>query len=370
MRRGTLSIPPLVALLSSCSSGPPPLAEAPEGPAEASEVVFQAVDAGTGAALADPELTVRYLVRAPVLLDATAVERVRSAEPYRIEHEVAHDSLVLEVRLEAASYHRLDTVLAVARGSSAGPYTVRMSRRLDRIAQAPSRRPDLGDAPSRPPSESADRPTGQPSAAPTDPDADVDRRSLLAGNRAFANQDWARATAAYQRMTAPQGRTSGYAREYQQGLVRRGISHINLGEWAGALEALEEAVALESPGHDAYLRLGQVQCAVGRTGDGRESLGTVQDMEATIPDAERPVIVALVGYYGGICSHGEFDRAGSAVDMARTGGRAVREFNAFVAQAEAMRSRPARVDVALTDARRRVQAIQSRMRGGAAGASV
>jgi len=47
-----------------------------------------------------------------ITLDAAGLERVSSLEPYRVEESVAEDSLVVEVRLEAASYHRLDTVLA------------------------------------------------------------------------------------------------------------------------------------------------------------------------------------------------------------------------------------------------------------------
>ena len=119
-------------LMVACSGEADSPADVPLGDPEASEIVLQAVDAGTGAALSDDRMTVRYLVRSPITLDASAKERVLSAEPYRIEHLVAEDQMVVELRLEASSYHRLDTVLSVVRGSSAGPFTIRMVRRLDR----------------------------------------------------------------------------------------------------------------------------------------------------------------------------------------------------------------------------------------------
>ncbi|NJD18150.1 MAG: hypothetical protein FIA95_02550, partial [Gemmatimonadetes bacterium] len=129
---------PLLAALSAagCSGEAELPTRAPLGPAEESRLTFQAVDAGTGGAITNDQMTVRYLVRAPITLDAAAVDRVSSVEPYAIAHPVAEDSLVVEVRLEAASYHRLDTVLAVARGGAAGPFTLRMARRLERAAAA------------------------------------------------------------------------------------------------------------------------------------------------------------------------------------------------------------------------------------------
>ncbi len=109
-------------LTVACSGEADSPADIPLGDPEASEIVLQAVDAGTGAALRDDRMTVRYLVRSPITLDASATERVLSAEPYRIEHPVAEDRMVVELRLEAPSYHRLDTVLSVSRGSSRPPW--------------------------------------------------------------------------------------------------------------------------------------------------------------------------------------------------------------------------------------------------------
>ena len=141
MVRHVLKSATVLMVLGGCSADPGPAPDsAPTGPAERSEVVFQAVDAGTGGALNDAELTVRYLVRYPVTLDAADVVRVASAEPHRIAHEVSADSMVVELRLEAGSYHRLDTVLSVAKGATTNPLTVRMARRLERTAStAPCR---------------------------------------------------------------------------------------------------------------------------------------------------------------------------------------------------------------------------------------
>ncbi|MFV2007434.1 MAG: hypothetical protein ACC667_08300, partial [Longimicrobiales bacterium] len=166
-------------LVVACSGEADSPAQVPLGEPEASEIVLQAVDAGTGAALSDDRMTVRYLVRSPITLDASAAERVPSGETYQIEHAVAEDRLVIELRLEAPSYHRLDTVLSVARGSSAGPFTIRMARRLDRVVGG------------RPPPSTA-RPISRP--APADPDAGIDRTALRAGDRAFQSGDWAAAT--------------------------------------------------------------------------------------------------------------------------------------------------------------------------------
>ena len=121
-----------IVLLGGCSGEAEPAGDPPARDPEQSEVIVQAVDAGTGGALTDEQLTVRYLVRAPITLDASAVEQISASEPYRIAHAVSEDNLVVELRLEAESYHRLDTVLTVPRGASAGPYTVRMTRRLER----------------------------------------------------------------------------------------------------------------------------------------------------------------------------------------------------------------------------------------------
>ena len=345
MRFTGLSILLLSSLLGGCSGEADLPVDAPLADPESSEVILQAVDAGTGAALADSRMTVRYLVRAPITLDATATEQVVSSEPYRIAHAVAEDQLVLEVRLEAPSYHRLDTVLAVARGSSAGPFTIRMARRLDRAA---------GARPSRP---SQSGPT-RPEPRPTDPDAGIDRSALRAGDRAFRNGDWAAATSAYGRLDPPPRRSGTYAGEYAQALVNWGVSHMNLGEWASALGTLEEALGYDASGPPAYLLLTQAQCAVGRTDEGRRTLGEL----ATIPGGDRPPVLALIAYQHAMCSQYEFGQAQSAIEVVRTGGRAIQEFNGFIELGEALSPAPTDVDTALTDARRRVEEIRERMR--------
>jgi len=341
-----------LALLAGCSSEAEPTRDAPARAAEPSEVVLQAVDAGTGAALTDGQFTVRYLVRAPITLNASAVEQVPASEPYRIAHAVSEDNLVVELRLEAESYHRIDTVLTVARGASAGPYTVRMTRRLDRVASTrPARSGRTNPAPA------ATTPS-----QPTDPDAGIDRSALRAGNEAFQARDWGGATSAYLNMVEPPRRTGPYAQAYQQALVRLGVSHINLGEWAGALNALEQAVSFDSPGFNAYLTLGQAQCEVGRSDAGRASLDQIE--ASSIPGQERPVVLALVGYQRAVCDQGDFDRAESAIQRVQTGSLTIQAFESFIEQGEALNPVPGRVQQAISQARRRIADIRDRMRRG------
>ncbi len=345
----------LGAFTGGCSGEAEPLGNEPTGPAEQSEVVLQAVDAGTGAALTDGQLTVRYLVRAPITLDASAVDQVSASEPYRIAHAVAEDNLVVELRLEAQSYHRLDTVLTVARGASAGPYTVRMTRRLDRTAATGRPKPAGGGR--------ATSPSSAPSQ-PADPDAGIDRAALRAGNEAFQAGDWVAATSAYLNMVEPPRRTGVYARAYQQALVRQGVSHINLGEWAGALNALEEAVTFDSPGFNAYLTLGQAQGEVGRSDDGRQSLDRIEAASSSIPAGDRPVVLALVAYQRAVCGQGDFERAESALQRVQMGSLTIQAFEAFIEQTEALNPQPARLQQAAGNARRRIAEIRDRMRRG------
>ena len=359
MRHREVPILLSLALLGGCSGEADPSADAPARDPEPSEVVLQAVDAGTGAALTDGQLTVRYLVRAPITLDASAVDEVSSSEPYRIAHAVAEDSLVVELRLEARSYHRLDTVLTVARGASAGPFTVRMARRLDRVAGTGGARPAAGGGRANTPP-----PAGAQPSRPADPDAGIDRAALRAGNEAFQAQDWVTATRAYLNMVEPPRRVGSYASAYQQALVRLGVSHINLGEWAGALNALEEAVSFDSPGFNAYLTLGQAQCAVGRTDDGRQSLDQIEGMASTIPANERPIVLALAAYQRAVCSQGEFERAEGALARVQAGATTIQAYEAFIEQGEALNPVPARLQQALGNARRRIGEVRNRMRGG------
>jgi len=378
MRRYDLLLIPAAIFLGGCSGESGAAPQRPTHAPEVSQITFQAVDAGTGAALIDRRMTVRYLVRTPITLDTTAVERVAPEDPYRIAHPVSSDSLVVEVRLEAPSYHRIDTVFAVGRGASSGPFTVRMARRLARVASAGARPPAEGGRPptaaTRPPpkGQAAPAPTAarpqpsvpRPSAPPPDPDARTDRTALRAGDRAFRKRDWAGATTAYERMPQPRSRSSSYARAYQQALVRNGISHMKLGEWGGALTALEDAVSFGSPGLSAYLYLGMAQCAVGRIDDGRATLERAAGLPSSVATSERPSAAALLLYGRAGCSYREFELATKAMDIVRTGGKAVKEYRAFIQRGEAVRARTPQLNDALVDARSKVESIRNRIRRG------
>jgi len=316
------------------------------------------VDAGTGGTLTDAQLTVRYLVRAPVTLDAVAAEDVSSAEPYRISHDVAADSLILEVRLEAPSYHRLDTVLAVARGASAGPLTVRMARRLERAATS---RPASGGG--RP---AASTPAGggaQPAAPAADPDAGLDRSALQAGDRAFRSGSWFDAAAAYEGMPAPTG-TGAYAGAYQQGMVNRGISHVNLGEMGAALDALETAAAVGLPNTDAYRYLGHVQCAVGRVDDGLDALDELEDVADDIPAAQRPAALAFGKYEEGLCRKRTFDRTEGTLNLMGASTRTIGAFEDFIEMASTISPSTSELTAAVEEATRIIEEVQTKMRRG------
>ncbi len=357
-----------LVLLGECPAWPDSVADVVLADPEESEIVFQAVDAGTGAELRDRDMTVRYLVRAPITLDASAVERVSPSDPYRIAHPVGEDSLVAEIRLEASSYHRLDTVFAVARGASAGPFTVRMARRLGQAAAA-----DVGvgaddTLTQAAPSESEAQPTAaQPEPVVVDPDEGIDWTPLRAGDLAFQSGEWVYATAEYQEMGLPNSQEEGfYAPAYMQARVRQGISHVILNEWGSALDPLEEAITFPSPPHSAYLYLGVAQCVSGRIDDGRQNLDQVEGLRSTIDPRERPTANALLAYHRAICSQSEFgqrQRLVNAQQFTLAGGRAVQDFNAFIALAEALQPRTPQMETAIEHARLRIEAIQNRMLG-------
>ena len=349
-----------LVLLGGCSGQPDSVADVVLADPEESEIVFQAVDAGTGAALRDREMTVRYLVRAPITLDTSAVERVSPSDPYRIAHPVGEDSLVAEIRLEASSYHRLDTVFAVARGASAGPFTVRMARRLGQAAAA-GEGVGAGDTLTQ-----AQPTAAQPEPVVLDPDSGIDWTALRAGDRAFQSGEWVDATAEYQLMQEPWAQTGTYAPAYQQARVRHGISHVILSEWGSALDPLEEALTFPSPGHSAYLYLGVAQCVSGRIEDGRQNLDQVERLRSTIDPRERPTVNALLAYHRAICSQSEFglyQRSEDAQQFTLSAARAVRDFNAFIELAEALRPMTPQMETAIEHARLRIEAIQGRMLG-------
>ena len=352
LRRVALSL--AVSAPAACY-GPPdlPLAEALAYP-EAATLLVQAVDAGTGAALSDPELTVRYLVRAPIILDVAEVRRVPSVEPYQIRQIIQEDALMVEVRLEAPSYHRLDTVLTVPRGATAGPLTMRMARRLDIVATSDRPTPAPEPAPVIPPG--AGRGTLPGSVLP-------DRSSLTAGNRAFDQGSWLEATEAYARMPLPDDPNSEYGREYQQALLRRGVAHMNRAEFGAALEVLESAAAYGTPGFQTFLRLSAAQCAVGRTEEGRGTLATLERGLSRRTQNEQLLVGALINYERGVCSHGEFDRAETTRERVRTGSAAIQELQAFIEFGERIEPIPDPVRAGIDDARGRIEDIRRRMAG-------
>jgi hypothetical protein len=348
----------LVSLAALACYGPPdaPPPEPSQDPAAATLLV-QAVDAGTGAALSDAELTVRYLVRSPIVLDTTAVEKVPALEPYEIRQIIEDDALVVELRLESESYHRLDTVLSVPRGSTAGPLTMRMSRRLGLVASATP-----APAPAPPPSDPVVPPGGGRGTLPGGSTA-PDRTALLAGNRAFDRGSWLEATEAYARMPLPEDPASPYGQEYQQALLRRGVAHMNRAEYGAALEVLESAAEYGTPGFQTFLRLAAAQCAVGRTEEGRGTLAQLERSLSRRTQNEQLLVGALLNYERGLCTQGEFDRAQTTRERVRTGSAAITELQSFIDFGERIEPVPEPVRTAIDDARSRIEDIRRRMAG-------
>jgi len=343
------ALAPLGAL-AACYTPPDGPPEVRVAGLEPTALVLQAVDAGTGSALADAEMTVRYLVRAPIVFDASAVDRVASVEPYRIDMPVGEENLVVEVRLEADSYHRLDTVFSVPRGTSAGPLTMRLSPRLDRVAGGSQ------PAGGNPPPSSGTTSTPTAGSGP-------DRGPMNAGDRAFSQESWLAATEAYQRMPAPDDDLSPYGRAYLDARVRQGIAHINRSEYGRALEIFEEAVDMREPTPEAYLRLAQTQCAVGRSEEGLGTLAQVGRLRNRLQPVEQSHVSAMMAYQRGVCSHQDFERAETTRDRVRSGAQATQELNAFIEGARAMSPVPPDVYNAVQDAERRVADIRRAMGG-------
>lgn len=356
MRPSRLAVPVVLSAISACYGPPEMPIEQPLGHPEAAAILVQAVDAGTGAALADPEMTVRYLVRAPITLNETSVEQVTTLEPYEVRHVIQHDTLVLEMRIEASSYHRMDTVVAVPKGATAGPLTMRLSRRLDLVARG-------AEPEAEPVREQPAPPPGGGRGTLPDADRGPDRAALLAGNRAFDRGSWLEATEAYGRMLLPEDPDSEYGREYQQALLRRGVAHMNRAEYGAALEVLESAASYGTPGFQTFLRLAAAQCAVGRTEEGRGTLAQLQRTLSRRSQNEQLLVGALIDYERGLCSHGEFDRAETTRERVRTGSAAIQELQAFIDFGERIDPVPAVVQTAIGDARSRIEVIRRRMAG-------
>ena len=182
------------------------------------------------------------------------------------------------------------------------------------------------------------------------------------GDRAFSQERWLEATESYQRMPVPSDQMSQYGRDFLDARVRQGVAHINRSEYARALEIFEEVVDMEQPGPQAFLRLAQTQCAVGRSEEGRGTLAQVDRAKSRLGAVQQSYVAAMVAYQRGVCSHDDFDRAQTTRDRVRTGAAAIEQLNAFIDGARAMSPVPPEVYNAVQDAERRVAEIR-RIRG-------
>jgi len=187
---------------------------------------------------------------------------------------------------------------------------------------------------------------------------------LQVANRAFQAGNWLQAIQSYDRLSLPAGASDADARAYQQARINQGVSHLNLGEYAGALDAFEEAAGMSIPSGAANLRLAQAQCAVGRVDEGRRTIAAVERMAPRLDPQEGPSALALAQYVSALCGAGDLDKATTAVQRVAAGGRIIRELQAFIERAGSVSPRTEFLDAAVADAQRRITAIQERMRRG------
>ncbi|MDP2958424.1 MAG: hypothetical protein Q8N53_18500, partial [Longimicrobiales bacterium] len=199
-------------------------------------------------------------------------------------------------------------------------------------------------------------------AAPAGGAPALDRTALNAGNRAYQSGSFLQAIQAYERLQLPEGASDADARAYQQARVRQGVSHLNLNEYAGALDALEEAAGMSIPSGTASLRLAQAQCAVGRVDEGRRTVAGVERMAPRLDAQERPSALALTQYVSALCGLGDLDKATAALERVRVGSRIIQELQAFIDRAAGVSPRTDDLDAAVADAQRQIVAIQERMR--------
>jgi hypothetical protein len=87
-------------------------------------------------------------------------------------------------------------------------------------------------------------------------------------------------------------------------------------------------------------------------------------MGGSIPDADKPVIRALVEYQTALCSQQEIDGARTSIERVRSGNRALREFQAFFQAAADVSPSPPELEAAVADGRSRVEDIRRQMRAG------
>jgi hypothetical protein len=147
-------------------------------------------------------------------------------------------------------------------------------------------------------------------------------------------------------------------------MTRLGESHIKLGEFAGALDALERGLAYQGVPYTAHLLLGQAQCAVGRFDEGRASAARIEQMAPSIPPSEWGTARALAAFHRADCTYREFQGVEAALDLLTVGGAAVRQYEAFLEIGEGLSPVPERVSSAMGEARTRIEEIRERMRTG------
>jgi hypothetical protein len=162
-------------------------------------------------------------------------------------------------------------------------------------------------------------------------------------------------------MPLPDDPESQYGRAYQQGLLRRGVAHMNRAEYGAALEVLEAAAGYGTPGFQTFLRLAGAQCAVGRTEEGR---GTLTQLDRSLNRRSRNdqlLVGALIQYERGVCSQAEFDRSQTTRERVRTGSQAITELQGFIDFGERIDPVPDVVQNGIADARNRIDTIRRTM---------
>lgn len=120
---------------------------------------------------------------------------------------------------------------------------------------------------------------------------------------------------------------------------------------------------MREPTPEAYLRLAQTQCAVGRSEEGLGTLAQVGRMRNRLDPVEQSHVSAMMAYQRGVCTHQDFERAETTRDRVRAGAQATQELNAFIEGARAMSPVPPDVYNAVQDAERRVAEIRRAMGG-------
>ena len=119
---------------------------------------------------------------------------------------------------------------------------------------------------------------------------------------------------------------------------------------------------LDDPGFEAYLCLGQAQCAIGRGEEGRGNFAVLEREVNRMPPAERPFVSSMIEYHKGRCSEGDFDRAEATTDRLRTGAAAILAYEGFLELAGNVSSASPELQAAIDDATQRIAALRQRIR--------